>query len=150
MEKSPMPKLKKILKMRDNGKGYKYFSICDEKLLKPKNYYQHRFVWESIKGAIPEEFEVDHVNACRMDNRIKNLQLLTRQQIIEKSNNKPIVSFNIKTSEEKIFISIKSASIELNIGSPLISKIFNKRNYNKTARSKKDGNKYIFKFLKLN
>ena len=26
--------------------GYLYFNIYDEKLEKPKNYYQHRFVFE--------------------------------------------------------------------------------------------------------
>lgn len=66
-----------------------------------KKYSQHRFVWEAIKGAIPEGFEIDHIKNCTMDNRIKNLQLLAHQQNVEKSNNKPIVSFNIETSEKK-------------------------------------------------
>ena len=40
-------KSEKILKMRNNGKDYLNFALCSEKLEKPKNYYQHRFVWFS-------------------------------------------------------------------------------------------------------
>lgn len=47
-------KTKRILKINICGSGYYQFSICDEKFDKPKKYYQHRFVYESIKGTIPE------------------------------------------------------------------------------------------------
>ena len=53
---------KKILKMRDNGIGYLYFSLCDKRIEKPKNYYQHRFVYEVFKGLIPSFLEIDHIN----------------------------------------------------------------------------------------
>ena len=69
-------KTKRILKMRNNGKGYLNFALSDKKLEKTKNYYQHRFVYEVFKGMIPSCFEVDHQNNVRSDNRIKNLQLL--------------------------------------------------------------------------
>ena len=51
-----------------------------KKLEKPKNYLQHRFVYEVFKGVIPSCFEVDHINEIKFDNRIKNLQLLTPQK----------------------------------------------------------------------
>ena len=121
--------------------GYNY----DKKLEKPKVYYQHRFVYEVFRGPIPRFFEVDHINEIKLDNRIKNLQLLTHKQNIEKSKNKPIITTNIETGKERRYISIKTASIELNINFSHISKICRKEC--KTAKSKKDGHKYTFKFF---
>ena len=86
-----------------------------------------RFVFEAIKGDIPEGFEIDHRNEVKTNNRIINLQLLTHQQNIEKSKNKPIVSINIETSKKELFLSIKAASIELEIGCPSISNICKKK-----------------------
>ena len=90
-------------------------------------------------------FEIDHQNNIRSDNRIKNLQLLTHKQNIQKSKNKPIISTNIETGEERRYIPIKTAAIELDINFSHISKICRKEC--KTATSKKDGHKYTFKYL---
>ena len=126
-------KNKRILKMINNGNGYLYFTICDKKLEKQKTYSQHRFVYEVFKGPIPRFFEIDHQNNIKSDNRIKNLQLLTHKQNIQKSNNKPIISTCIKTGKERRFISIKKASIELDINTAYISDICRKKMYCKTA-----------------
>ena len=137
-------KNKIIIKMI-NCNGYLYCNLCDKKLSKPKTYYQHRFVFEVFKGAIPRFFEIDHINNLKTDNRIKNLQLLTHKQNVEKSKNKQIISVNIEKGEERRFDSIKKASIDLDIHISHISKICRKKC--KTATSKKDGKKYTFKFL---
>ena len=63
--------------MRDNGIGYLYFSLCDKRIEKPKNCYQHRFVYEVFKGLIPFFLEIDHINNIKKDNRIRNLQLIS-------------------------------------------------------------------------
>ena len=125
--------------------GYLYFNIYDEKLEKPKNYYQHRFVYEVFRGPIPRCLEVDHINNIKFDNRIKNLQLLSHKQNVGKSKNKPIISINIETGEERRFISIQSASTELKINYSYISKICGKKH--KSATSKKDLKKSTFKFM---
>ena len=135
-------KTKRIIKMFNNGNGYLFFTIYGEKR---KNYYQHRFVYEVFKGKIPPNLEIDHINNLKSDNRIKNLQLLSRQQNNEKSHNKPIISTCINTGNEKRFISIKEASKELNIFDSNISAIC--KNKNKTVKSKKDGCKYTFRYL---
>ena len=115
------------------------FSICDQKLEKPKKYSQSRFVFEAIKGVIPKGLETDHLNEVKRDNRIENLQILTKKQNIEKSKNTSVVSVNIKNNEKKIFLSIKTASIELEISYSCISKICLKIENRKLATSKKDG-----------
>ena len=128
----------KKIKMVKNHAGHYRLGLQDKKLLRRKCYFQHRFVFEAIKGAIPEGFEIDHKNEVKTDNRINNLQLLSHQQNIEKSKNKPIVSINVETSKKEIFLSIKAASIELKINCSGISNICNKRKYRKTATFKKD------------
>ena len=137
-------KSERILKMETND-GYLRFKIYNEKLEKRINYSQHRFVFEVFKGVIPRCFEVDHINNVKSDNRLKNLQLLTHKQNVEKSKNKAIISTCIETGKERRFISIKTASIELGISYDSISKICRKKG--KTAKSKKDAHKYTFKFL---
>ena len=89
--------------MFNNGNGYLFFAIYGEKR---KNYHQHRFVYEVFKGKIPPHLEIDHINNIKTDNRIKNLQLLTHKQNIEKTKNKPIISISIKTGEKRRFDSI--------------------------------------------
>ena len=138
-------KTKRIIKMMDNGYGYLFFNLCDKNLEKPKIYTQHRFVYEVFKGPIPRFFEVDHINNVKTDNRIKNLQLLTHKQNIEKSKNKTIISTCIETGKERKFLSLKITSNELGINSDTISEICRKKH--KTATSKKDGKKYTFRYL---
>ena len=142
-------KTNKIIKMSKNksSNGYLIFNIYNEKLEKPYTYLHHRFVYEVFKGPIPKCLEVDHLNNLKTDNRIKNLQLLTRTQNNQKSHNKPIKSISITTGEEKRFVSITKAGIELDISKKNISDICCKRKHHKTAKSKKDGCKYTFKFL---
>ena len=117
--------------------GYLKFVICDKKLEKPQNYYQHRFLYEVFKGPIPKCLEIDHINNIKTDTRIENLQLLNHKQNIEKSKNKPIISINIETGKEKRFISIKTAAIELDISGGNISRVCRKKV--KFLTSKKDG-----------
>ena len=138
-------KTQKILSMLKGTNGYLFFKLCDKKLEKPKNYLQHRFVYEVFKGVIPSCFEVDHINEIKIDNRIKNLQLLTPQKNCEKSNIKPIISTNIENGKEKRYISIKKASDELDIDFSYISKIC--RKICKSATSKKNKKIYTFRYL---
>ena len=140
-------KRKKIINKNKDSNGYLFFNICSKKLEKPKIYSQHRFVYEVFRGPIPRFFEIDHINGVKTDNRIKNLQLLTHKQNIEKSKNKAIISTCIETGKERRFISIKKAAIELDINAGSISNICCKRKSYKKATSKKDNQKYIFRFL---
>ena len=140
-------KRKKIINKNKDSNGYLFFNICSKKLEKPKNYLQHRFVYEVFRGPIPHGFEVDHIFPVKSDNRIKNLQLLTHKQNIEKSKNKAIISTCISTGKERRFISIKKAAIELDISAGNISNICCKRKSCKSATSKKDNQKYTFRYL---
>lgn len=56
----------------DNGNGYLVISI-DEKL-----YRSHRLAWLFVYGYIPE-YQIDHVNGKRADNRLANLREVSPQ-----------------------------------------------------------------------
>lgn len=45
-----------------------------------KHQYAHRIIWEAVNGPIPPDLEIDHVNGKRNDNRISNLDLVTRRE----------------------------------------------------------------------
>ena len=45
----------------------------------------HRIIWIMHYGDIPDGHEIDHVNFVRDDNRIENLQLLSRAENIARS-----------------------------------------------------------------
>ena len=140
----------RILKKNLTDKGYYQFKVNDKKLIKPKNYYIHRFEWECVRGVIPEGFVIDHIDSVKTNNKIENLQLLTDSENIRKGNSKPIVSFKIKNNKQKNYESITSASLELDISFSIISNICRKVKYYKTVISKKDGDRYTFEFLEKN
>lgn len=54
----------------ENSRGYLQARVLNRQAL------VHRLVWILHHGAIPEGYEVDHINRDRKDNRIENLQLL--------------------------------------------------------------------------
>jgi len=44
--------------------------------------FLHRMVWQSVHGPIPEGREINHINGIKSDNRLANLELVTRGENI--------------------------------------------------------------------
>ena len=40
----------------------------------------HRMIWQYVHGPIPEGMEINHKNGIKTDNRIENLELVTRSE----------------------------------------------------------------------
>ena len=134
---------KRILKLGVDCGGYLYFNLCENKTI--KKYSVSRFVFECFKGKIPVDKQVDHVDNCKENNSINNLQLLSPKENSEKSNCKKVISYNLETQEEMTFKSIKEAAEYYKIISSSISKNCQKKI--KTCKSKKDGKRYKFFYL---
>ncbi|HHZ94471.1 MAG TPA: HNH endonuclease [Flavobacteriales bacterium] len=58
----------------DESSGYHRISI-DKKLFK-----RSRAVWIMHNGSIPDDYQIDHINRVKDDDRLDNLRLLTHQE----------------------------------------------------------------------
>lgn len=70
-----------ILKIGKCTNGYPYFTARINGIL--KGYLVHRLVYETFLGPIPEGMEVNHINEDKTDNRLENLNLLSRTENVK-------------------------------------------------------------------
>lgn len=61
-----------------NRDGYLRVGLCKDG--KRKDCYVSLLVWEAFNGPIPEGYEVNHINENKEDNRLDNLNLMTRKE----------------------------------------------------------------------
>lgn len=73
----------RMLSPYDNGLGYKQIKLR----LNGKRYnrYVHRLVWEAFNGPIPENFEINHIDHDKSNNKLSNLELVTHSENMHKS-----------------------------------------------------------------
>jgi hypothetical protein len=97
-----------------NSKGY----YCVRLGAKPMLF--HRVVWEHFNGPIPPGMMIDHINNCKDDNRLENLQLSsasanTRKQKMHSNNTCGYagVYWDKQTGEFRARISTKGKSKHL-------------------------------------
>ena len=135
---------KRILKFGNNGKNYLTFVFYENN--KKRDYLIHRFVFETFKGEIPSDKQVDHVDNCKENNSITNLQLLTPSENTRKNHfKKKVFSLNIETQEKKIFDSLKEVAEFYQIHKTTVFR--NCQKITKITKSKKDGKRYKFFYL---
>lgn len=70
----------KVLKDAPMTSKYRFVVLCMD--CKPKAHSVHRLVAAAFIGPCPEGQEVNHKNGIREDNRLANLEYMTRQQNI--------------------------------------------------------------------
>ena len=148
-------RLRKARKGNLKETGYLSFTIYLEKN-RNKTYSSHRFVFECFYGLIEKNKQINHINSIRVDNRIKNLEVVTASENCRKSaknrnfscyrkNPKKVLAVNLKTKAETNFNSLYSVSKMLGINPGQVSMICS--GIHKTATSKINGQKYTFKYL---
>lgn len=59
--------------------GYLQFS-CKRTRKLEKKFKVHRVVWMAFNGFIPDYLDVDHINTDKKDNRLSNLECVTKQE----------------------------------------------------------------------
>lgn len=65
----------KTFTLRNHG----YFSLTTG-----KRTLMHRYVWEKEKGSIPDNYDIHHLNGIKSDNRIENLECLSKSEHTKK------------------------------------------------------------------
>ena len=78
-----------------DSKGYRVVRLHG------KSYKEHRIIWEMLKGKIPKNLTIDHINEKRSDNRIENLQLITLEDNIKRSHVSKGYSYKPKNSKNR-------------------------------------------------
>lgn len=117
----------KVLSPGISGKGYYRVELCKDG--KKKNFSVHRLTYEAFHGTIPPGMTVDHINGIKTDNRLENLQLLTRGDNTRKAN---------KGKKRKPFTEEHKAKISLaRKGKPLTEEHKAKLSASHKARSQK-------------
>lgn len=71
----------KELAYKKDRYGYLVVTISTKVENKTKNIYPfvHRIVWETFNGEILNDLTIDHINENSLDNRLENLQLMSRE-----------------------------------------------------------------------
>ena len=70
----------KILNPLTRTDGYQQVILCKDGVR--KCFQIHRLVYAAFCGEIPSGMEVNHINECKTDNRLCNLNLMTKKENI--------------------------------------------------------------------
>lgn len=128
-----------MMPQSDDGNGYLKVLLYNHDTGKRKCAKVHRLVAEAF---IPDRNgdTVDHIRSGpegKRNNSIQNLRWVSRSENIKKayrdgvcddrieSQNKPVISTDLYTGDERYFDSIKEASIELGVDRSSISHVLN-------------------------
>lgn len=126
-----------------------------------KNCLVHRFIYECYYRLLPDGMVVDHINDIRDDNRLSNLQLMTRGENCKKAakhtnysftkysrkNKMAIKAINLMTGEVHYFPSMYFVEKDLGVCQSTVKKVCDREYYYKSGRSKMDDYYYTFEYM---
>jgi hypothetical protein len=115
--------------------GYLYFRLNGRRGV---NVYVHRIIAELFLGLPESKMDVNHINCIKHDNRIENLEWMTRKQNIIHARDNGLMKPNRHLTDEQVFMvkrllkeGVRPMDIHrmTKIPNPTIYKIRNGKNY---------------------
>lgn len=135
-----------FLKPCTSHNGYLYVTLCKDK--KYRHYFVHRIVWVSFVGLIPHGMQVNHIDECKTNNFLENLNLLScrdnnnwgthtermkNSQINRKDLSKWVIQLSMDNEILHFYPSTVQAQRETGINCNNISNVCRGVGYNKSA-----------------
>ena len=93
-------KLNRIVQQRIHNSGYSSLMVSDGHENK-RSIMSHRFIWECCNSLIPKNYEIDHINKIKTDNRIDNLRCVTMQENRQYRDHTNIIKYGKNCSYTK-------------------------------------------------
>ena len=130
-----------------NNNGYLQCTIKKKDEKGRKTFSLHRAIWETFVGNIPENYQIDHIDNDKKNNKLSNLQCITRcennkkrdhtflieiRKLAHKKINENIKSINIENNETHIFKTKSQAAKYHGCSPALVYCICTKKNLSKT------------------
>ena len=118
-----------VMQIQCKNKKYLIHRIRLSKNNKLKAFLVHRLVWVAFNGVIPQGYQIDHIDNNPQNNRLQNLQLLTRSENCKKIHkDNPQLRYKKATkikclNNNKIYKSQTDAADELHLFSSNINAV---------------------------
>lgn len=147
-------KSEKYLKIVKHKDGYLQVQLY--KNGKGRTFRIHQLVWQCIKGDIPQDLEINHMDENKENNCVENLELVTHQQNLNHGTrtsrsakaltnrqdlSKAVVGLKKDLSEILSYPSTKEASRDVEKG-------FNQRHISSCCLNKRKSHKDFYWFFK--
>lgn len=84
----------KLLNQKLSPQGY--LSVTVFKETRPKTSMAHRLVYQAWKGAIPENYVIDHLDSDKTNNCISNLEAVTHSENTKRAYEKGHIALKFK------------------------------------------------------
>jgi len=69
----------KLLLQGLTPQGYKQVDVCNDEGIK-KHMKVHRLVYMAHRGIIPDGMQINHIDECKTNNCVDNLELMTNKE----------------------------------------------------------------------
>lgn len=84
----------RVLVPSNNGLGYLQVKVQCAGIRFRK--YAHVLVWEAFNGSLQKGYEIDHIDCTKSNNKLSNLQLVTRKENMVKCHkDNPHIIYNL-------------------------------------------------------